>query len=51
MVCLNISIVDDGDIEPPQTFTVELSDTTNGFLGDPSTAVVTIFDNNLRKFV
>ena len=51
MVCFNISIVDDGDIEPPQTFVVELSSPTNGFLDDPATANVNIFDTNLGKFV
>ena len=43
---LSIPILDDNTIEPAETFNVQLLDVTNGMLGSPRTATVTITDND-----
>lgn len=46
---LTVDITDDATAEPDETFTVTLSDPTNGAtLGTPATATVTIRDNDAR---
>ena len=47
--CEFITLFDDPTFEGDETFMVVLSNPINGFLGTPSTAEVTIQDNELRK--
>lgn len=49
---LNITIVDDADIEPSETFDVILSNPTGGAtLGSPANAIITILDNDAAQIV
>ena len=50
MVCHSISITDDEIIELTQDFDVELANPSAGILGNPSSAVVTIFDDDLGNY-
>ena len=45
MLCV-ITVVDDTIQEPPKTFTVAITNTGGAALGSPSTATVTINDND-----
>ena len=47
--CEFIILVNDLTLEGDETFMVVLSNPINGFLGTPSTAEVTIQDDELRK--
>jgi hypothetical protein len=49
---LNVTIVDDSDIEPSETFDVILSNPTGGAtLGSPANAIITILDNDAVQAV
>ena len=43
-----VDILDDGDIETPESFTVTLSNVTVASLGSPSSATVTINDDDIQ---
>ena len=46
MLCVIFTLVDDTIQEPPKTFTVAITNTGGATLGSPSSAVVTIHDND-----
>ena len=46
MLCITFTLIDDTSKEGPQTFTVTITNTGGATLGSPSTATVTINDND-----